>query len=138
MINRIIILIDDQRRYEVGLLFCDKGYMQHLNKSFRNKDYPTDVLSFPFMEEDKLGEDSKSMQIKSRYDYLGDIATCFPVAEKQALDYNTTLEMEIKRLIIHGILHLFGYDHEKSNQDQITMEQKENLLFLEVKKIKIC
>jgi probable rRNA maturation factor len=85
---------------------------KNLNRQYRKKDYPTDVLSFPFNEELPDGF------------YLGDIFICYPVAESQAEENNISLPEELFRLMVHGILHLLGYDHEKdTGQMEILQEQ---------------
>jgi probable rRNA maturation factor len=85
---------------------------KNLNRQYRKKDYPTDVLSFPFNEELPDGF------------YLGDIFICYPVAESQAEENSISLPEELFRLMVHGILHLVGYDHEKdTGQMEILQEQ---------------
>ena len=76
--------------------------MKELNRSFRGKVGTTDVLSFPF-EPDEFDRDTSR---------LGDIAISAQQAQKQAAENGLTLETEIKQLILHGVLHLCGYDHE--------------------------
>jgi probable rRNA maturation factor len=73
---------------------------QRLNRTYRGKDEPTDVLSFPMNEDLPDGR------------YVGDILICLPVAETQAIETGHSLERELLMLMIHGILHLAGYDHE--------------------------
>lgn len=124
---------------EIGLLFCDETYSEHLNSSFRKISSPTDVLSFENYEDDSiLNNKSNKKSLKSKPSYLGDIAICLPVAKKQAKEYEIELEEEIKRLVIHGILHLLGYDHEKSKIEAQKMQEKEAFLMKEVKNYPIC
>ena len=79
--------------------------MRELNKNFRGKDSTTDVLSFPFEpDEFESGENS-----------LGDILISVEQAKRQAMDNDLGLETEIKQLILHGILHLCGFDHERDD-----------------------
>ena len=89
---------------ELSILFCDDVFIQALNRDYRGKDKPTDVLSFSAIEE------------QGRFlvgDSLGDLVISLPTAAVQAKRYRVSLEREILRLAIHGMLHLFGYDHEK-------------------------
>jgi len=79
--------------------------MKQLNETFRGKDSTTDVLSFPH-EPDEFDPDK---------DNLGDIVISAEQAQKQALENGLTLEEEIKQLILHGLLHLCGYDHENDD-----------------------
>ncbi|UCH93720.1 MAG: rRNA maturation RNase YbeY [Candidatus Aminicenantes bacterium] len=89
-----------------------KEEAKELNFQYLQRDYPTDVLSFPFNEELPEGF------------YVGDIFICYPIAEIQAKENNVTLEEELFRLMVHGILHLQGYDHEKdAGQMEALQEQ---------------
>lgn len=90
---------------ELSLLLTDNDNIRSLNRDYRNKDYPTDVLSFP-MEED---------------DMLGDIAISADKAAEQAHEAGIALERETAFLYIHGFLHLLGFDHETSDEDEKEM-----------------
>ncbi len=85
---------------------------QALNATYRKKDSPTDVLSFPFNEDLPDGF------------YLGDIFICYPVAEKQAEENNIPLQQELLTLMLHGLLHLSGQDHE-TDTGQMEAQQEE-------------
>jgi probable rRNA maturation factor len=85
---------------------------QELNKKFLKKDYPTDVLSFPINETFPQGF------------YCGDIFICYPVAQEQAAANNITLEEELLNLMIHGILHLSGYDHEEDRGEMLELQKQ--------------
>ena len=91
----------------------DKDESRTLNKQYREKDYPTDVLSFPFNEE-----------VPEEGFYLGDIFICFPIAEEQAKENGITLEEELFTLMLHGILHLAGYDHETDSGEMKELQEK--------------
>jgi len=85
---------------------------RQLNNKYRKKDYPTDVLSFPFNEELPEGY------------YLGDIFICYPVAKEQAQEQHITIEEELLTLMIHGILHLSGYDHETDKGKMTELQEQ--------------
>jgi probable rRNA maturation factor len=89
---------------ELSIVFCDDSFIHELNRSYRNKDKPTDVLSFSARDEttDFIEGDS-----------LGDLVISIPTTFAQARRYRVTRQQELARLLIHGTLHLFGYDHEK-------------------------
>jgi probable rRNA maturation factor len=87
---------------EFTVAFISDSRMKELNRSFRGKESTTDVLSFPF-EPDEFDPSA---------DQLGDIAISAQQAQKQAAENDLPLETEIKQLILHGVLHLCGYDHE--------------------------
>lgn len=98
---------------EISLLLTDDETIQELNKNYRNKDNPTDVLSFP-MDDDKI---------------LGDIVISVDTAYKQASEVDIDIEREVAFLYIHGLLHLLGYDHETSIEDEKEMfELQERIL----------
>jgi probable rRNA maturation factor len=84
----------------VGLLLTGDDDLRRLNRDFRGKDRPTDVLSFPADPDDP-----------DTGDYLGDIAVSLERADEQAPRFSGSLEEELARLIVHGVLHLVGYDH---------------------------
>lgn len=84
------------QRAELNLSFVNGPQMQRLNKKFRGKNVPTDVLSF-----------------ESQNPYsLGDLVLCVPVLKAQAKEWKHTLHSELALLLVHGILHLLGHDHE--------------------------
>jgi probable rRNA maturation factor len=90
----------------------DREESKNLNLQYLEKNYPTDVLSFPFNEELPDGF------------YLGDIFICYPIAEIQAKENNVSLQEELFRLMVHGILHLQGYDHEKDAGQMETLQEQ--------------
>ncbi|MEZ5451527.1 MAG: rRNA maturation RNase YbeY [Thiothrix sp.] len=77
---------------------------QALNRAYRGKDYPTNVLSFPYDPPPIPLEDDET-------DYLGDLAICQPVMEREAREQGKTIQQHWAHLLIHGLLHLQGYDH---------------------------
>lgn len=103
---------------EVSVTFVDNARIKELNSEFRNIDRETDVLSFP-MDED--GNDS----------VLGDIVISLEKAKAQSEEYGHSLEREIAFLCVHSVLHLLGYDHERSEDEEKEMfEKQENILVL--------
>ncbi len=100
--EKAIEKISETRERAVTIAFISDGRMRKLNLQFRAKHSTTDVLSFPFEPE----------EFETDADYLGDIVISVAQAEKQSRQNSLTLEHELKQLILHGILHLCGYDHE--------------------------
>lgn len=92
-------------QYEISLLLTDDETIRQLNKEYRNKDKSTDVLSFP-MEDEIM---------------LGDIAISVDTAKRQAEEAEINIDRETAFLFIHGLLHLLGYDHETSQEDETEM-----------------
>lgn len=108
--------INEAQGKELSVAFVSDRRIKELNKIFRDKNTPTDVLSFPYQPD--------------QYDYLetenflGDIVISLEQAERQAKENNLTLDLEIKQLILHGILHLCGYDHETDEGEMNALELK--------------
>ncbi len=92
---------------EVSILFCGDRKMRTLNRRYRKKDRPTDVLSFP-----------------SSNGLLGDIVISVPYAQRQARRRGEPASREIDRLLLHGFLHLLGYDHETDEGEMDVLEAK--------------
>ncbi len=98
---------------DVSVLLTGDEQLRAMNLQFRGVDKPTDVLSFPALPE------------VANYGQGGDLAISLDTAAIQAADHGHTLQMEVKILILHGLLHLAGYDHER---DQGQMRRRESLL----------
>jgi probable rRNA maturation factor len=103
----------------LSLSFVDDEAIRRLNREYRGKDQPTDVLSFPLLAPGETRGPQERM--------LGDIVISLDTASRQAADYDATLEMEIRRLLIHGLLHLMGHDHERDDE-RAAMEREERRL----------
>lgn len=92
---------------EVSITFVDDPYMQTLNRQYRGIDAPTDVLSFAQLEKDETEPPVLTQTAAS----LGDVVISLERATIQAAEYGHSLEREIGFLVVHGLLHLLGYDH---------------------------
>lgn len=111
---------------DTGLLsinICGDARMRTINRTHRNKDKTTDVLSFPAQE---------TLRGKTQFAWagpgvlpLGDLIISLPQAQKQAKEFNVSLEEELVHLFFHGFLHLCGYDHEVSPKEEKIMESEE-------------
>ena len=97
---------------QITIKLGDQAESEKLNTLHRKKNYPTDVLSFPIEEEFPEGY------------YLGDIFICYPIAIQQARENNISAEEELIRLMIHGILHLAGFDHEKDSGEMLKKQEQ--------------
>lgn len=107
---------------EVSVVLVDDAYIRDLNRQYRRKDAPTDVLSFAMRE--SLPEEEAIEGEHEAGNLLGDIVISIERAEEQARDYGHSFEREVGYLSVHGVLHLLGYDHEKE-EDRKAMRQKE-------------
>ncbi len=103
---------------ELSILLVDDADIQNLNRQHRNIDTATDVLSFPQMEDDEFVSHM-----------LGDVVISVETAKRQAAEHQFSLEQELVLLLIHGLLHLLGYDHERSPEDEKIMKEKTWELF---------
>jgi metalloprotein, YbeY/UPF0054 family len=97
---------------EVNVVFATNSEMQRLNRQFRRKNRPTDVLSFPAPMTDRGPQTA------------GDIAISVNMARENAAALGHSLESELKILILHGVLHLAGHDHEQDNGEMAALENQ--------------
>ena len=102
---------------ELSVTVTDNEGIHQLNLAHRNIDRPTDVLSFPLYE----GDFDDGSEIKA----LGDIVISLERAREQAKEYGHSLKREVAFLTVHSVLHLLGYDHERSEQDEKEMFYKQ-------------
>ena len=109
---------------EVSVLLVDDATIRELNSEYRSKDYATDVLSFPLEEETVAGEEPVVIGGPAER-MLGDIVISIETAQKQATEYGHSVERELTFLAVHGLLHLLGHDHEKSEEAEKIMRSEE-------------
>lgn len=115
------------------MTLCGKTKIRTLNKQYRQKDYVTDVLSFPIY--DNLRPDKKPRGRNLSQMDLGDLVICKEKALSQAREFEITYEQEVVHLAVHGFLHLIGFDHEISVKEEKIMEAHESELVGQVYKI---
>jgi probable rRNA maturation factor len=106
-------LADQAKEFEVVVRLVDEPESQQLNREYRGKDSPTNILSFTFEVPDGL-----------ELNLLGDLVICAPLVKKEALEQQKLLEHHWAHLVIHGVLHLRGYDHIDDEEAE-EMESKE-------------
>ncbi|MFN8576885.1 MAG: rRNA maturation RNase YbeY [Candidatus Sericytochromatia bacterium] len=106
-ISKLLNLLKQKDNTEISITFVDNEEIKSLNKNYRKIDKATDVLSFPF-------DNSFNLPIN----VLGDIVISTEKAQIQAEEYGNTLEREIGFLLIHGMLHLLGYDHQTEEEEK--------------------
>lgn len=110
--------------HEISLLLCDGPTIHRLNRRWRGIDRPTDVLSFP-ANEVKPGQMPPPGP-------MGDIALALPIARRQARELVLEWRSHLEHLLIHGLLHLMGYDHMEE-KDALEMEREEQRLMREIR-----
>jgi probable rRNA maturation factor len=107
---------------ELGILFVGDRRMKGLNRRYRGKDRTTDVLAFA------MREACMPPAVHFAPDMLGDVVISVPTAWKQAIEAGRSLNAELTCLLIHGILHLCGYDHERSEKEARRMHRRERMI----------
>jgi len=112
--------------YEVGLVFTDSETVQRLNRDYRGVDEPTDVLAFYILPQ-KEADDSFALP-PDGVTRLGEVIICYPQAVEQATEEGYSTERELTLLIIHGMLHLLGYDHEEPEEEAEMRTREKELL----------
>ena len=113
-----ILQLVEREESELSVALIGNAEMRKLNARFRNKDYPTDVLSFPAEE-----------NLPGAVRLLGDVIISVDQARQQAKERRRSLDEEMITLLIHGVAHLLGYDHERSAQDARIMTRLENKIY---------
>jgi probable rRNA maturation factor len=110
---------------ELSVTFVDNGRIQEINREYRNKDQPTDVISFA-MEE--LGEGEMAIVGEDIPKHLGDIIISIQRAKEQAEEYGHSFLRELGFLTVHGFLHLLGYDHMNEQDEKKMFSRQEEIL----------
>ncbi|MCK4520651.1 rRNA maturation RNase YbeY [Candidatus Parcubacteria bacterium] len=119
---KIILKGEAKKEANVSIAFVGQGRMREINKRYRDKNRVTDVLSFP---ESKVLLQKFKVGPTQRIQGLGEIIICLREVKKNAKKFNSSFKKELNRVLIHGILHLLGYDHEKTEEEAKQMEEKE-------------
>lgn len=105
-----VILSESKKEGDINYIFCDDEYIFEINKQYLDHDYYTDIISFDYSVGNELN---------------GDIFVSIDRVKENATDFNVTFDEELKRVIIHGILHYCGYK-DKSEEDEALMRSKED------------
>jgi probable rRNA maturation factor len=107
-------------KVELSIALVSDAQIKRLNKLYRNKNKPTDVLSFPISEK------------VNGWLILGDIVISVDTARRQAKEFGHSLEEELKRLLVHGLVHLLGYDHELGGEEEKKFFELEEFVLREL------
>ncbi|MFS8533752.1 MAG: rRNA maturation RNase YbeY [Limnochordales bacterium] len=114
---------------EVSVTLVDDDEIQALNRDYRGKDAPTDVLSFPIWEPEEIADlRLHPERYPERPLLLGDVVISVPTAIRQAEEYGHGVDRELAYLCVHGVLHLLGYDHEEEAARQAMRQREEAIL----------
>ncbi len=122
-----------QRKIEVEISFVDSDKIRQLNRDCRGIDKETDVLSFPVlnlkpMQKVNLKDFKDDINPETKLLMLGDIVICEEVAKKHAEEYNHSYEREVCYLVVHGFLHLLGFDHMEEEDKKVMRALEEAIL----------
>ena len=109
----------------ISVTIVDNDYIHEINRTYRHKDAPTDVISFAFLDDNP---DRDSLFHSGQMVVLGEIYISYQKAEEQALAYGHGLERELKFLFVHGLLHLLGYDHMNEEEEKVMFSLQEEIL----------
>jgi len=110
------ILEEKKKKLNLSIALIGPNRMKKLNKRYRGKNRVTDVLAFPNQG-------------------LEEIVICLREVKKNAKKFNSTFKKELTKVLIHGVLHLLGYDHEKGEREREEMKKEENYYLLQLEKI---
>ena len=121
-IRNILIALECEEK-EISILLADDKKIRKLNNQYRGQDQATDVLSFPQNEGEEEGLNPH---------LLGDVVISTVTARRQSAQHELSLEEELVLLLTHGILHLLGYNHERSDEEARQMKEKTRELFCQI------
>jgi len=120
------VLAKENKKRNLSIALVGPGRIRELNKKYRGKNRATDVLAF---------ETNSKFQIpNSKIKNLGEIIICLKEVKNNAKRYKSTFEKELARVLIHGVLHLLGYDHEISEEKAKKMEERQDYYLSEILK----
>jgi probable rRNA maturation factor len=128
------VLTGEKKEGTLSVAFIGPGRMRKLNRTYRGKNRVTDVLAFP---QKKLPQEPYSPELQ-KVQGLGEVVICLREIKKNAKRFNESFEKELARVLIHGILHLLGYDHEKSDAEAKKMKEKEEKYLGQIVKLLNC
>lgn len=114
---------------EMGLFITDSETVQELNKTYRSKDKPTDVLAFYTQPHAEQGySEPEFVAAPDGVQHLGEVVISYPQAVSQAQQQGHSVEQELALLVVHGVLHLLGYDHEQPGDRQRMRAKEKEIL----------
>ncbi|OGZ71002.1 MAG: rRNA maturation RNase YbeY [Candidatus Staskawiczbacteria bacterium RIFCSPLOWO2_01_FULL_33_13] len=113
-----VLKSENREKENVSIAFVSPQEIQKLNKKYRKKDKPTDVLAF-----------ERVSHFKEEY---SEVIICPSVVRENAKSSKLSLKKELSKILLHGILHVLGYDHERSKKDEQIMEEKQEYYFSKI------
>lgn len=130
VVDKVLAYEECEEEYEVSISFVGNEEMRSLNNEYRGIDRETDVLSFPMVEfvDDELEEDDESAEYIDEEIALGDIVISMEKVLEQSAEYGHSFNRELAFLLVHGMLHLLGYDHENEAEEREMFDKQEAIL----------
>lgn len=122
VLETALVREDIQKESELSVTFVTDERIHELNKEYREKDQPTDVLSFA------LNDGDEQVSIEGMPNLLGDIVISIARAKSQAIEYGHDFQRELCFLAVHGFLHLIGYDHDSKENEVAMFKKQEDIL----------
>lgn len=131
LLKRSVILALGQEdlgeEVEVSVLLSDDDYIRGLNSAYRGLDESTDVLAFA-LREDSGEEPCFNLEDGPGEELLGDVVISVETARRQAGEHGYSLERELVLLLVHGVLHLLGFDHDSPDRERVMWEKTDHVL----------
>lgn len=121
-VAELVLAAVGERQSELSIELAGDHRMRRLNREYRKKDRTTDVLAFPMRE--ALAPHAAGLATNM----LGDVVISVPQARRQAIEVGRQLDDELLSLLVHGVLHLCGYDHERGEKEAVRMHRRERQL----------
>lgn len=118
--RRVLLAENCPENAEVSILLTGDEAIRELNSRYRGIDAPTDVLAFSQLEGEEFAQEGEAV--------LGDVVISVETAARQAMEHGHTLDDEMDILLVHGILHLLGYDHETPEDEKRMFERQRELV----------
>jgi probable rRNA maturation factor len=122
-VARLVLAAEDVGPVQVGVVVTDDETVRELNQRFLGLDEPTDVLSFGL-----AGAGETPFALPPEEASLGEIVIAYPTAVRQADEARRTIEAEVAHLLVHGLLHLLGYDHQRPEQEAVMRGREEAIM----------
>jgi probable rRNA maturation factor len=130
VVEKVLTYEECEEDYEVSISLVGNEEMRSLNNEYRGIDKETDVLSFPMVEfiDEELDEEDENADYIDEEVALGDIVISMQSVVEQSEDYGHSFNRELAFLLVHGMLHLLGYDHEDEASEKEMLEKQETIL----------
>jgi probable rRNA maturation factor len=133
VVEKPLVLENTPSMVEISLVITGQERIQELNRDYRGQDRPTDVLSFSLSQEKEDEEEVPFLGPPDGMLHLGEVIISYPQASMQAAESGHSIKREMAVLIIHGVLHILGYDHEKPEME-LLMQAREKEVMAEIEK----